>query len=201
MKTKHFTPIVALVLMTITFTAATWAQSYKEVINAEPPAVYPGSPFTADAAGNRHAGRQRRPVAMLFLRLRRHRSMEAWRSPAPHHALQLERHTDGAGPGGKVVFDAQGNAYGTAGYAGDLNACFQQGCGVVYKLSPTSSGFWTQTVLHTFEGGSDGITPLSVVVDANGNIFGLTRDGGGYSCSAVDSAVSSSNSLPLPAGL
>jgi len=184
MKAKHFTTTVALVLMTVTLTATSWAQSYKEVINAEPPAVYPGSPFTADTSGNLYTSVANGGLSQCFFY--GCGAIYQWNPGAHKHPTMLYSFsgtTDGAGPGGKVVFDAQGNLYGVAGYAGDLNACFGQGCGVVYKLSPTSSGFWTQTVLHTFEGGVDGITPLSVVLDGNGNVFGVTRDGGGNSCS------------------
>ena len=184
MKTKHFTPIVALALMSVTLTAATWAQSYKEVINAGAPAVYPGSPFTADGEDNLYTSVANGGLSQcLFYACG---AIYQWKPGAhrqPTMLYSFSGSTDGAGPGGSLVFDAHGNLYGTAGYAGDLTACFQQGCGVVYKLSPTSSGFWTQTVLYTFEGGTDGITPISVVLDANGNIFGLTRDGGGNSCS------------------
>jgi hypothetical protein len=184
MKPKHFTPIVALVLMTLTLTGTTWAQSYKEVINAQPPAVYPGSPFTADTASNLYTAVGNGGLSQCFFF--GCGAIYQWKPGArrqPTMLYSFSGTTDGAGPGGKLVFDGQGNLYGAAGFAGDLTACFQQGCGVVYKLTPTSSGFWAQTVLHTFEGGTDGITPLSVVVDGNGNIFGLTRDGGGFSCS------------------
>ena len=184
MKTKHFTPIVALVLMTVTLTATTWAQSYKEVINAGAPAVYPGSPFTADAEGNLYTalGNGGETICLFY----GCGAIYEWKPGAhrlPTMLYSFSGTTDGAGPGGRLIFDAQGNLYGTAAFAGDLTACFGQGCGVVYKLSPTSSGFWTQTVLYSFEGGSDGITPISVVFDAHGSIFGLTRDGGGNSCS------------------
>lgn len=184
MKIKKFTSIVALIFMTIALTATTWAQAYKEVINAQPPAVYPGSPFTADTAGNLYTAVGNGGLSQcIFYGCG---AIYQWK-PGTHRnptmIYSFSGTTDGAGPGGKLVLDAQGNLYGAAGFAGDLNACFQQGCGVVYKLTPTSSGFWAQTVLHTFEGGTDGITPISVVLDGNGNVFGLTVDGGGYSCS------------------
>jgi hypothetical protein len=183
MKTKHFSLIVILVLTVVTLTATTWAQSYKEVINAGAPAVYPGSPFIADAAGNLYTSVGNGGLSSCFFY--GCGAIYQWKPGAhrqPTMIYSFSGSTDGAGPS-NLAFDAQGNIYGAAGYAGDLTACFQQGCGVVYKLSPASSGFWTQTVLHTFEGGTDGITPISAIVDANGNVFGLTRDGGGNSCS------------------
>jgi hypothetical protein len=52
------------------------------------------------------------------------------------------------------------------------------GNGVVYMLSPAGSG-WTQTVLYTFQGQSDGQNPVGgVVLDGKGNLFGGTFLGG-----------------------
>jgi len=49
---------------------------------------------------------------------------------------------------------------------------------VVYELSHSNSG-WTQTVLYTFQGQSDGQNPVGgVVVDDAGNLYGTTFDGG-----------------------
>src|ERR1700733_2852241 len=57
---------------------------------------------------------------------------------------------DGAIPEATLTFDAAGNLYGTTGWGGDVNVCDGTfGCGVVFKLSPSSSGAWTETVLHT----------------------------------------------------
>lgn len=80
----------------------------------------------------------------------------------------------GSGPGAGVVLDKAGNLYGTTVYDGS-NSC---GCGVVYKLSPTASGPWTYTVLHSFIG-SDGAQPdANLVIDSEGNLYGTTATGG-----------------------
>lgn len=183
MNTKHCRVTFVLVLMTITLTATTWAQSYKEVINASAPAVYPGSPFTADAEGSLYTSVANGGFSeCIFYGCGAIYQWKPGSHRQPTMLYSFSGSTDGAGPSGSVVFDAQGNLYGAADYAGDFTNC-GLGCGVIYKLTPTTSGLWTQTVLHTFEGGTDGISPISVVLDANGNIFGLTRDGGGNSCS------------------
>lgn len=75
------------------------------------------------------------------------------------------------GPYSKPTLDAAGNVYGTVfgNGAGDG--------GRVFKLTPSGSG-WTETDLVDFDG-NDGFTPIgSVVVDANGNLFGTTSRGG-----------------------
>jgi hypothetical protein len=88
--------------------------------------------------------------------------------------------TDGAYPFG-VSFDSAGNLYGVAiyGYA-DNTHCGQYGCGVVFELSPSSGGTWTETILHEFQDGADGNpNGLSgVAIDASGNIFGTAAAGG-----------------------
>lgn len=49
-----------------------------------------------------------------------------------------------------------------------------QTCGVVYKLTP-SNGSWTESVLYSFKGGSDGGNPYSgVILDQAGSFYGTT---------------------------
>jgi hypothetical protein len=86
---------------------------------------------------------------------------------------------DGWYPAGPLVTDAAGNVYGAAEYGGSLvGACSPSGCGVVFKLSPNSDGSWTETVLYTFTGGSDGANPLGGVTLVGQNLYGATSLGG-----------------------
>ena len=79
---------------------------------------------------------------------------------------------DGFNPVAGVTVDSKGNLYGTTSLGG------ANGDGVVYMLSPNGSG-WTQIVLYTFQGQSDGQNPVGgVVLDGEGNIFGGTLLGG-----------------------
>lgn len=92
----------------------------------------------------------------------------------------------GAFPSGNVVFDAEGNLYGTtfSGGADDF--------GTVFEL--TSSG--TEKVLYSFTGGTDGGAPQDgLVYDTHGNLYGVTftggnldghcSEGGGLGCGVV----------------
>jgi len=88
---------------------------------------------------------------------------------------------DGALPGGRLVFDKKGNLYGTTGYGGGSSACYL-GCGTVFELTPSSGGDWTETILHRFEGGSDGAYPGVIILNAFGSLYGVTTYGGGGSC-------------------
>jgi uncharacterized repeat protein (TIGR03803 family) len=94
--------------------------------------------------------------------------------------------TDGSLPWSALVFDGAGNLYGTTAAGGNLTACRlgadSPGCGVVFKLTPNLDGSWTESVLHSFTGGSDGGEPYGgVVVDANGNVYGTAFEGGDIS--------------------
>jgi hypothetical protein len=56
------------------------------------------------------------------------------------------------------------------------------GCGIVYKLTPSSDGTWKETILYTFLGGADGAAPGDNVLafGANGEIFGSAGAGGDF---------------------
>ncbi len=96
---------------------------------------------------------------------------------------------DGGNPGyGDLVFDQAGNIYGTTEWGGSANR------GVVYKLS-LSGGGWTETVLHSFGGGSDGQGPLGgVIFDTLGNLYGTTFSGGTIGGGTVYELISSGSS-------
>jgi uncharacterized repeat protein (TIGR03803 family) len=89
--------------------------------------------------------------------------------------------TDGGFPIAPLVFDTHGNLYGTTPFGGSYgDACYEGGCGVAFELSPNSSGGWTETVIHNFGSFSgDGLSPAAgLAIDAGGNLYGTTEDGG-----------------------
>jgi uncharacterized repeat protein (TIGR03803 family) len=89
--------------------------------------------------------------------------------------------SDGANPGGRLVADAAGNLYGATYSGGPM------GEGTVYQLVPPSSvgGAWTENVLYLFHG-TDGESPASgLLMDAAGNLYGATENGGTCSSSGV----------------
>lgn len=109
--------------------------------------------------------------------------------------------SDGAYPYSGVTFDAAGNLYGTTNSGGDRRDCQGFGCGVVFKLTLTSNGKWTESLLHTFTGGKDGANPNGgVIFDAAGNLYstaylgGITNCfGGGYGCGVAFKLTPTSN--------
>src|SRR5271165_1123194 len=94
-----------------------------------------------------------------------------------------ENGVDGKNPYDPVIFDPQGNLYGTT-YGGGANPNF---LGTVFELSPSANGEWTEQVIHTCTGDPYGTAPVpdgdfpygGLVFDAAGNLYG-TASGGGF---------------------
>ncbi|MDE2423962.1 MAG: hypothetical protein KGN31_07110 [Betaproteobacteria bacterium] len=83
---------------------------------------------------------------------------------------------DGAFPQSVLVMDSLGNLYGTTVYGGGT-----AGAGTVFKLTPNSSGSYTESVLYRFQSSSntDGASPQAgLVMDSSGNLYGTTYGGG-----------------------
>jgi uncharacterized repeat protein (TIGR03803 family) len=68
-----------------------------------------------------------------------------------------------------LIEDGAGNFYGTTQLGGSANQ------GTVFELAANG----TETVLHAFQGGTDGSTPLAgLIEDGAGNLYGTTTAGG-----------------------
>jgi uncharacterized repeat protein (TIGR03803 family) len=95
--------------------------------------------------------------------------------------------TDGADPYAGLLADSAGALYGTTIFGGnDVQHCNEgaegSGCGVLFSLTPSGST-WTESVLHTFVGGTDGANPLSdLMMDSAGTLYGVTAYGGSEGC-------------------
>ena len=79
---------------------------------------------------------------------------------------------DGSHPSG-IIFDGDHNIYGTALYGGNQDCDFNDGCGTIFKLTPSGSG-WTETTIHIFQQGKDGGWPGPPIMDKLGNLYGIT---------------------------
>jgi uncharacterized repeat protein (TIGR03803 family) len=86
---------------------------------------------------------------------------------------------DGATPGGALIADETGNLYGgTAGGGSGTTGCYE-GCGTLYMISKGGG----ESVLYSFQGGADGISPLGPLLrDDYGNLYGVTEAGAGTGC-------------------
>jgi len=82
--------------------------------------------------------------------------------------------SDGSLPQAGLIFDAAGNLYGTTTAGGGHSA------GTVFEMSPKQGGGFTESVIHNFGSGTDGIAPMygSLIFDAAGDLYGMTEAGG-----------------------
>ena len=90
----------------------------------------------------------------------------------------FRQQSDGFAPYAVPTMDAGGNLYGTTTCGIEPN-CY----GTIYKLTPSSNGEWSETVLHAFQGGqNDGFGPqfVPVAIDRAGHLYGTTTQGGLY---------------------
>ena len=80
---------------------------------------------------------------------------------------------DGAFPDDRLVMDGAANLYGTTFEGGE-----KLYSGTVYKLDPTGK----ETVLYSFLGAADGRFPDGLAIDAAGDLYGTTQQGGLKTC-------------------
>jgi uncharacterized repeat protein (TIGR03803 family) len=87
---------------------------------------------------------------------------------------------DGSAPFASLILDKAGNLYSTTDTGGAHNQ------GTAFQLMPGAGGIWTETVLHSFGGGTDGQNPTGgLIVDSLGNLYGTTFNGGAYNYGSV----------------
>lgn len=86
--------------------------------------------------------------------------------------------TDGAHPLGGLVFDANGNLFGTASGGGSA------GGGTLFRLRPEMGGSWGFAALYEFNAPPDGFSPAAgLIFDKSGNMYSTTQYGGsGQAC-------------------
>src|SRR5271167_1758353 len=86
--------------------------------------------------------------------------------------------TDGYWPS-SLILDAAGNLYGTTQRGGTYS------WGIAFELTP-AGGSWTETVLHSFGNGTDGLWPQArLIFGATGNLYGTTQFGGTHGVGTV----------------
>jgi uncharacterized repeat protein (TIGR03803 family) len=86
---------------------------------------------------------------------------------------------DGANPMAGLIFDTNGNLYGTTEYGNFFS-------GTLFRMEPPNrtGGPWTFGNLYGFTGSPDGAQPTtSLIFDKHGNLYGTTQKGGTGMCS------------------
>jgi len=100
------------------------------------------------------------------------RSGSGWTETVLHAFLNSP---DGAIPASGLVFDQAGDIYGTTSGGGTGLNCESNGCGTVFQLMPSGSG-WTENVFHSFTySNNDGAVPQGgLISDSSGSLYGTT---------------------------
>ncbi len=88
---------------------------------------------------------------------------------------------DGKAAFASLIFDGSGNLYSTT-WNGGRSDC-GGGCGVVFKLAPTSNG-WNESVLYSF-GPNGQNSDAGLIFDGAGNLYGVTWYAGAYGWGVV----------------
>ena len=109
-------------------------------------------------------------------------------TPSKSSYTQSVLYTFPGGTGGEIpqaglTIDRHGNLFGTTYYGGVTSACEDAGCGTVFELEPSKSGY-TESIVYDFDdvGGNDGDNPFAALAvdDVTGAIFGTTQYGGAH---------------------
>jgi uncharacterized repeat protein (TIGR03803 family) len=138
--------------------------------------VYPGGDLILDYAGNLYGTASQGGEFGQGNVFKLTHSTSGW---WPAVVWSFSGGSDGAQPIGGVIFDKAGNLYGTALYGGlHSGPCNFAGCGTVYQLTPSGSG-WALNVLYSFQGGNDGGNPAGVIFDNSGTLlYGAAKNAG-----------------------
>ncbi|HUO29391.1 MAG TPA: choice-of-anchor tandem repeat GloVer-containing protein [Bryobacteraceae bacterium] len=77
---------------------------------------------------------------------------------------------DGTSPSGALALSSNLTIYGAASYGAS-------GYGAIFQLAPPAQpgGTWTETLIHSFTGGSDSGYPNGVILGPNGVLYGTTN--------------------------
>ena len=147
----------------------------------DPGGAYPASPLLLDQAGNLYGtteeGGFNKPECSsgCGVAFQLTPTVGTWTETVLHTFGTFTG--DGVAPSSGLLMDSGGNLFGTTAVGGTLaNPCLGL-CGTVYELTP-SNGTWSETILYSFTGGTDGGQPGDLIFDASGNLYGVTASYG-----------------------
>lgn len=180
---KRFAQLVATLAVLITGCSATeklphsfmqgWSGTY-------PGGATPFSGLVADTAGNLYGTTQAGGVYGQGVAFKL--------SPAANGKwTETVLHTfgsytgDAAEPLSGLILDSAGNLYGTTIGGGS------SGGGTAFELSPGTNGRWTEKLLYQFNSGTTGawFPRTGLTMDPEGNLYGVTLEGGLYGFGTV----------------
>jgi len=181
-----------LVIALISFTELSWAAAPRQKVlyafQGGTDGMYPQNAMIFDASGNLYGTTEQGGTIGAGTVFELTPTSNGWNETVLY---SFQAGSDGIYPNSNLVIDAAGNLYGTTllGGAGDCNG---NGCGTVFQLTPPADdGPWTESLVYSFEGGTDGAFPYGVIIDKSGNLYGATSQGGfadcggGFGCGTV----------------
>jgi uncharacterized repeat protein (TIGR03803 family) len=168
------------VVFKLTRSGSSWTESVLHAFSGSPDGANPGGALVFDHAGNLYGTSSSGGSANDGIVFQLSPSGSGWTENIIH---SFDYFDDGAGPQGGVIFDSAGNLFGNTAFA-------PAGNGTVFELTP-SGGQWSFSQLYALTSGQSGppgpLGPLAI--DAAGNLYGMTFEGGIgnciYSCGTV----------------
>ena len=135
---------------------------------------FPGGGLVMDASGNFYGGTTEGGTSNLGTIFKFSNVDGTWQEKIIYEFSSCKL---GCGVEGTMARDKSGNLYGTAN--GGPGNCGLS-CGVVFKLAPQANGSWKYTVLYNLTKATGGVQLYGVILDGNGNLFGVTGSSGKY---------------------
>jgi uncharacterized repeat protein (TIGR03803 family) len=137
------------------------------------------------ASGFCPADRLRRNLAFCFLLFALCTTAESAQAGTVLALHVFRGGSDGAEPGGTLMFDRAGNIYGTTTLGGETPNCSSaagDSCGTIFKIS-SGGAYKILYTLCALPNCSDGAVPSAALIeDKQGNLYGTTEYGGSTKC-------------------
>ena len=141
--------------------------------------AFPNGDLVFDAAGNLYGTADRGGLYKAGTVFELSPGTTPWKEKILYNFHDL---SDGGFPFAGLIFDAAGNLYGTTGAGGSPKE------GTVFELSQ-NAGSWTEMVLYSFTGLSDGGGPVGPLTLRKGSLYGTAACGGNQPCGTGDGVV------------
>ena len=180
--------LMIVIIVTLVLAPGAWAASKYKTLYKFKGGADGSSPYSAlifDGAGNLYGTTNEGGAygwgTVFELR---HNSNGGWKEQVLY---SFTGGADGGGPLASLIFDSAGSLYGTTAGGGTRNiSCGSSGCGVVFKLTTNASGNWTENVIYSFTGESDGYLPTAgLIFDSTGSLYSTTYGNNEYTGGTV----------------
>ncbi|MFZ0228343.1 MAG: choice-of-anchor tandem repeat GloVer-containing protein, partial [Mycobacterium sp.] len=160
--------LLALAAMALTLVASSWAASTETVLHTFTGTLEGGGPdgddptagLIADAQGNLYGTTFFGGSGQSGIVFKLTHKPDGSYAESIIYTFPFSEDGHITGPAASLVFDSAGILYGTTVGGGNIPVVSD---GTVFKLTPTKSGEWTSTILHSFNctSANDGCMPYS----------------------------------------